>query len=735
MTRPSISAPQLEVEIYQLIDDQLLAKNRTDGTGWDWCWADWQRDWMNATPHRYAYRCLPLTIANQTGWWVKNPVGFRCTWRGTPEPGTIDFEFDSAAENWSQWINSQFGAGIITWNTPFLFRTRPEGSRLLITGAANYFKHNAQPLTALIESDWMSMSFTMNWKLTAPHQTVRFEFGEPLFQAIPLVSNVCADLERASVSYHKLGDNPDLDHAYQEWRQSRDWFHVGKANGQLKPDDWQKDYFQGKGPAQQVATSRHMTKVKPPEIRGLPETPESSKKARSSLATASSASAHTGQDEHSSASPAQQGCPMHDRANGMFPPGPAETSVSHGNGVHANPSNSEVDLGQREKENALMAPSARDTSSTVIAPRPRAAAKAQPNASEQAMADERKGIVQSMSTDAHATRRVDDEWRRWIAENLMIGQSKNSLIESMLRNGFAEVEATHEIDQAMQSPYFRGSELLRNRLAKRDWLLATYRKLRRLDPSTWEVERRSKLSRHEFLTEYYSVNRPVIITGMMDDWPAMRKWNLDYFAENFGDRILEVQTGRTKDANYETEREKFVGKATFAEFINKLRTAGETNDFYMTANNNSSNRKALPELWDDIRQIPEYLNPERPGGFLWMGPAGTITPFHHDLTNNFMGQVIGRKLVKLVPSWDLPLMHNHLHVFSRVDGRATPATPTPSFDSPQILECILEPGELLFLPIGCWHFVRGLEISLTVQFTNFLFDNDYCSFYTTFGPV
>ena len=96
------------------------------------CWADWQRTWMNNTPQRYAYRCLPLTIVNQTGWWIKNPVGFTAIWRGGTYPGSIEFQFDTSPELWSQWINSQFGEGIITWNTPFLFRTKPEGSRLLV---------------------------------------------------------------------------------------------------------------------------------------------------------------------------------------------------------------------------------------------------------------------------------------------------------------------------------------------------------------------------------------------------------------------------------------------------------------------------------------------------------------------------------------------------------------------------------------------------------------------------
>ena len=93
--------PRLDVEIYQIADDSTMSKNRTDGTGWDWCWSDWQRDWMDATPQRHAYRCLPLTIMNQTGWWIKNPVGFTATWSGQNRPGDIDFRFDTSTQLWA----------------------------------------------------------------------------------------------------------------------------------------------------------------------------------------------------------------------------------------------------------------------------------------------------------------------------------------------------------------------------------------------------------------------------------------------------------------------------------------------------------------------------------------------------------------------------------------------------------------------------------------------------------
>jgi hypothetical protein len=262
-----MEAPRLEVGIYQIADSSLFKAHRQDGTGWEWAWADWRRAWMDDTPARYAYRCLPLTIANQLGWWIGNPVGFTAVWSGDARPGGIQFHFDAAAEVWSSLVSDQFGQGIITWNTPFLFRTRPRGSRLLVCGPANYFKPNLHPLTALIESDWMSASFTMNWKILATSPPVRFEAGEPLMQVIPLISNVAADLENASVHYKGLADEPELAQEYQLWHDSRRDFHRKKASGEVGPEQWQKDYFHGRSILGHEAQSEHMTKIRSPEIR------------------------------------------------------------------------------------------------------------------------------------------------------------------------------------------------------------------------------------------------------------------------------------------------------------------------------------------------------------------------------------------------------------------------------------------------------------------------------------
>lgn len=256
----------LEIDLYQLADDSTLRANRGDGSGWHWRWADWRRAWMDDTPSRFAYRCLPLTIANQLGLWIENPVTFTAVWTGENAPGSVELRFNTAADVWGKWVNDQFGFGIVTWNTPILFRTRPSGSRLLVTGPANQFKADAHPLTALIETDWLTASFTMNWKLMAPGVPVCFEVGEPLFQAIPLAADVCRDLEGATIREGKLSDNPEVAKLYHQWSDARQDFHRRKAEGLVAPDAWQKEYFQGRDPLGQPAAAAHTTRIQPPKI-------------------------------------------------------------------------------------------------------------------------------------------------------------------------------------------------------------------------------------------------------------------------------------------------------------------------------------------------------------------------------------------------------------------------------------------------------------------------------------
>jgi ribosomal protein L16 Arg81 hydroxylase len=335
---------------------------------------------------------------------------------------------------------------------------------------------------------------------------------------------------------------------------------------------------------------------------------------------------------------------------------------------------------------------------------------------------------------------MNDNWRQWIAENLALNARPDQLADILVEHGASRSEADHEVQLARSSPYVQGavSAMARaqRRLSKREWVLDIYSTLDRQGASDGSVERRYRLTREEFYRQYYLRNKPVIITGMLDDWPALAKWNLDYLRDRAGGSEVEVQMGRSADSDYEINSIQLKRRMLFGDYLGLLATAGATNDFYMTANNSSHNRQALAPLWEDIGRLPEYLNPQAADdGFLWIGPEGTHTPLHHDLTNNFMAQLIGRKRIRLIAACELVRVYNHRHCFSQVDGFAIDYERFPMMREVRMQECTLAPGEILFLPVGAWHCVEGLDVSVTVSMINFLLENDFSKTYVSNGEL
>jgi hypothetical protein len=325
---------------------------------------------------------------------------------------------------------------------------------------------------------------------------------------------------------------------------------------------------------------------------------------------------------------------------------------------------------------------------------------------------------------------LSEDWRRWIAENLLLGCHPDTVAASLHQAGIGTAQARAEIETALRSPYLQGAQRLRNRLAKRDWVIDIQSRLNRIAPDP--VPRHERPSGQVFFEQYYRRNLPVIITGMLDDCAARTRWNIDYFQRQFGTREVEVQFGREADPQYEQNSISHKRMMRFGDYASLVQDSGRTNDFYMTANNDTQNRAALAELWQDVPALPDYLAPAPAGtGFFWFGPAGTITPFHHDLTNNFMAQIIGRKRVLLIAPCEVSRVANLRHCFSQVDGRLIDLQQFPAMAGVPVLDVELAPGEILFLPVGWWHFVEALDIAVTVSATNFRWPND---FYTNY-PV
>ncbi|HEY8289962.1 MAG TPA: DUF6065 family protein, partial [Acetobacteraceae bacterium] len=146
--------------------------------------AEATREWMDATPEAFAYRCLPLNIANAHGWEILTPAGFSAYWRGGSATADVIVRPDRDMPPASAPV-SLFGQGTVTVHIQALFRT-PPGWNLLVGGSPNRAKDGIAPLSGVIETDWSPYTFTMNWRFTRRNHWVRFEANEPVCFVFPV---------------------------------------------------------------------------------------------------------------------------------------------------------------------------------------------------------------------------------------------------------------------------------------------------------------------------------------------------------------------------------------------------------------------------------------------------------------------------------------------------------------------------------------------------------------------
>jgi hypothetical protein len=69
-----------------------------------------ERAWMDATDRRFAYRCLPLNIANGHGWEILCPAGFTASWDGQPAKEAVQVRPDAGAAAAPALANAIFAA-------------------------------------------------------------------------------------------------------------------------------------------------------------------------------------------------------------------------------------------------------------------------------------------------------------------------------------------------------------------------------------------------------------------------------------------------------------------------------------------------------------------------------------------------------------------------------------------------------------------------------------------------
>jgi hypothetical protein len=213
---------------------------------------------MDGTRHSFAYRCLPLNIANAHGWELLSPTGFSAVWDGGAGLDSVKVTGDSGDANLPI---SHFGQGVLTFHTHALFKTEP-GYNLFVGGSTNVIKDGLHPLSGVIETDWAPYTFTMNWKFSRPRHPVRFEIDEPFCMFYPVRREIIA---AAEPEIRDLASDPNVEGAYNHWYQSRAAFleNLQTAEPMAVSAKWQKNYYRGLMPDGTPGDSAHATKLQP----------------------------------------------------------------------------------------------------------------------------------------------------------------------------------------------------------------------------------------------------------------------------------------------------------------------------------------------------------------------------------------------------------------------------------------------------------------------------------------
>ena len=319
---------------------------------------------------------------------------------------------------------------------------------------------------------------------------------------------------------------------------------------------------------------------------------------------------------------------------------------------------------------------------------------------------------------------VPREWRRWAAESALMEVETGEIARTLRRHDF---DAGGEVAELESHPYLEAGDWIAQRLRKLESMLDILGQLSSLTEPARAIPRRQALTPQELLHEYYATNRPLVIDGLVDAWPARHRWTPAYLASAFGDVMVDVMDGREGDSGREQYVNGRVHAMRFGSYVDMVMSAGSTNRFYLVGTNDFLQRPEVSPLWQDIGSLGGYLDPCQnvAGSSLWFGPAGTITPLHHDLMNILLAQVIGRKKIVLIPPTETHLVYNELGLFSEVDVESPDLERFPRFARTTPATIVLEPGQVLFLPVGWWHHVRSLDVSISVSFTNFIYPNDY----------
>lgn len=323
-------------------------------------------------------------------------------------------------------------------------------------------------------------------------------------------------------------------------------------------------------------------------------------------------------------------------------------------------------------------------------------------------------------------RKFHVRWVPWMIANFILGAEFDDMLPVLKEAGFSESYASARLAEYEQNVTVMSARKSLAVQRKALDILESLSKLDHISPFSKQVAVAHDLPSADFYRDYFFRNRPVVLKGLTAGWKAMQLWTPGYFAGRFGDALVEVVTGRESDPQHEYNFERHKTQMPMREYVRMVVEGGETNDFYLIAQNYLLGRPEFQELYSHIDSLDGYLDGENLKGRVrvWIGPRGTITRLHHDSAPVMMAQIYGHKQVKLISPVHLASVSTDGEWLCTLDLDHLDYDRTPKMRNVDILEVTLGPGDLLFVPLGWWHWVKGLDVTISLSLDSFQITRD-----------
>lgn len=200
---------------------------------------------------------------------------------------------------------------------------------------------------------------------------------------------------------------------------------------------------------------------------------------------------------------------------------------------------------------------------------------------------------------------------------------------------------------------------------------------------------------------------PFLITGIVNRWP-LSALTPQTLRDRFSHLQVRARVGDYINTAFAPDRA--MQDMTMLEYLELV--SGGTQDLPPYLGN-----LELREL-NNLCHWPGYFGKMGPPRF-WIGPAGTVTPLHCDYDDNIFAQIWGTKRIHLSPphhdQFLYPSEANAILFGSPFDPDAPDFEKFPLARQATIIECIVNPGDLLYVPAGWYHQVRSLTFSLSAN--------------------